>query len=158
MAGGKFVMRLVLTIVVLSTALVVHAADAPAKRFGVEATPKSFPQATPKETLASILKAIDLKRPDYIVAHLADPQFVDQRVKETSYDELLAETTARLVDDPGAAKQLRALLDKGIWVEEDATASASLKEREDRIASFRKIDGRWFLQQPYRKSKKTERP
>jgi len=149
-------MRFVLAVLVLFAPVPACPAEAPAKRFGVEANSKSFPQTTPKETLASVLKSIDLKRPDYIIAHLADPQFVDQRVKETSYDELLAETTAKLVNDPGAAKQLRALLEKGLWTEEDATASASLKEGTDRTVSFRKIDGRWFLQQPYRKPSKKE--
>jgi hypothetical protein len=127
------------------------AADAPAKRFGVEADLKTFPQATPEESLASVLKAIGGKRADYIVAHLADPQFVDRRVKETSYDEMLAETTAKLVDDPGAAKQLRAFLEKGTWKKEDATATVGLKEGTDRTASFVQSDGRWFLKQPYKK-------
>lgn len=153
-------MRLTSAALVLLASVTAFAADAPAKRFGVEANLESFPQATPKEALASVLKAIDLKRPDYVVAHLADPQFVDRRVKETSYDEMLAETTAKLVDDPSAAKQLKKFLekDKGTWTVEDATASASLKEGSDRIVSFRKVDGRWFLEQPYKKPvKKAER-
>jgi hypothetical protein len=142
-------------VVLASVAL---AADGPAKRYGIEADLKTFPQATPEEALASVLKAIEMKRADYIVAQLGDPEFVDRRVKETSYDELLSETTAKLVSDPGAAKQLRAFLDKGIWSKEDATASVTLKEGTDRMASFRKVGGRWFLMQPNRKPlPKTER-
>src|SRR5947209_6579591 len=113
-------MRFVSAGLVLVASVAALAADAPAKRFGVEANLESFPQAKPKETLTSVLKAIDLKRPDYVLAHLADPKFVDQRVKETSYDELLAETTAKLVNDPGAAKQLRGFLKDGEWKVEDA--------------------------------------
>ncbi len=128
------------------------AADAPAKRFGIEPDLKTFPQATPKEALASVLKAIELKRADYVVAHLADPEFVDRRVKETSYDELLGETTAKLVRDPGAAKQLRAFLERGTWDEKSDAASVSLPKESDRTVSFRKAGGRWFLKQPYRKS------
>jgi len=144
-------MRFVSAGLILLASVVATAADAPAKRFGVEADLKTFPQATPEETLASVLKAIGNKRPDYIVAQLADPDFVDRRVKETSHDDLLAETTAKLVTDPGAAKQLRALAEKGDWTREDATASVTLKEGSDRIATFRKAGGRWFLKQPSRK-------
>jgi hypothetical protein len=131
--------------------LLALAADAPGKRFGVESDLKTFPQATPREALASVLKAIELKRADYIVAQLADPDFVDRRVKETSYDDLLAEATAKLIQDPGAAKQLRAFLEKGKWDEGDDEASVSLGEGADRIVSFRKAGDRWFLKQPYRK-------
>jgi hypothetical protein len=144
-------------VVLLSAAAL--AADAPAKRFGVEADLKTYPQATPEDALASVLKAIAAKRADYVVAHLADPQFVDRRVKETSYEELLAEAMAKLVDDPGAAKRLRAFLEKGMWEKEGATATVSLKEGSDRTVSFVQSDGRWFLQQPYKKpSPKGERP
>jgi hypothetical protein len=148
--------RFACTTFLILTSAAALAADAPAKRFGVEADPKTFPQATPKEALASVLKAIDQKRADYIVAQLADPQFVDRRVKETSHDDLLAETTAKLVDDPAAAKQLRTFLEKGKWDEESATFT--LAEGTDRSVSFKKADGRWFLKQPYRKpAPKTDR-
>jgi hypothetical protein len=148
-------MRLVLAaLVVLASSA--PAADPPAKRFGVEPDPKTFPQAAPKETLASVLKAIETKRADYVVAQLADPVFVDRRIKETSYDEMLAEATAKLVSDPGAAKQLRAFLEKGTWDEKGDGATVSL-EGSDRAASFHKAGGRWFLMQPYRKAAKAER-
>ncbi len=142
-------MRLVPAALVLLLSSVAPAADAPAKRFGVEPDLKAFPQSTPKEALASVLKAIDQKRPDYVVAHLADPDFVDRRVKETSYDDLLAEATAKLVSDPGAAKRLRAFLDKGRWDEKGDRSTVSLPEGGDRTVSFRKSGDRWFLMQPY---------
>ena len=130
------------------------AAEPPAKRFGVEADLKTFPQGTPQEALASVLKAVEQKRADYILAHLADPQFVDDRVKLTGHDELLADTTAKLIGDPGAAKQLQRFLKEGEWTTEDATATVTHKEMGDKVVSFRKIDGRWFLQQPNRKAEK----
>ncbi|HEX5272956.1 MAG TPA: hypothetical protein VFW33_20810 [Gemmataceae bacterium] len=143
-------MRIVAAALVLLISSAALAADAPAKRFGIDPDLKTFAQATPKDTLASVLKAIEMKRADYIVAQLGDPEFVDRRVKETGYDELLAETTAKLVTDPGAAKQLRAFLDKGTWDEKADDATVSLPEK-DRTVSFRKAGGRWFLKQPYRK-------
>ena len=145
-------MRIVLAALVVLASSSAPAADPPAKRFGVEPDLKTFAQATPKETLASVLKAIEMKRPDYIVAQLADPEFVDRRVKETSYAELLAETTAKLVGDPGAAKLLRAFLEKGAWDEKGDGASVSLPEKTDRAVSFRKVGGRWFIKQSYKKS------
>jgi hypothetical protein len=135
------------------------AADAPGKRLGVDADLKNYPQGTPQVSLASVLKAIDMRRTEYIVAQLADPQFVDRRVKETSYDELLAEATAKLVDDPGAAKQLRAFLKDGKWDIEESAASVCLKDGSGRSVSFCKTEGRWFMKQPYKKTtSKSERP
>jgi hypothetical protein len=163
---------------VLLLAFAAPADDAPAKRFGVAPDLKTFPQATPEECLGSILKAIEMKRADYILAQLADPEFVDRRIKETSYDELLGETKAKLVSDPGAAKLLRRFLVDDVWTVEDDTAIAGVAEGRkaswwarwraaaiaearggtDRLASFRKIDGRWYLKQSYKRPlPKTER-
>ena len=40
----------------------------PAKRYGIELDLDKFPQATPKDTLTSILKAIELRKVDYLLA------------------------------------------------------------------------------------------
>lgn len=145
-------MRIVLAALVVLVSSAALAADPPAKRFGVAPDSKTYAQGTPKETLASVLKAIDLKRPDYVVAHLADPDFVDRRAKETGYDELLAETTAKLIGDAGTAKKLRAFLEKGTWDEKGDAASVGLPDKTDRTVSFRKVGGRWFLMQSYKRS------
>jgi hypothetical protein len=137
-------MRVVLAFVVV-TALT---AAQPAARYGVEADLKTYPQGTPKETLASVLKAIDTKRIDYLLAHLADPQFVDRRVKENGgrFDVLLDETKAKLLDDPGAAKQLRKFLSDGEWKVEENNATVKLKDVPDRAVYLRKLGDRWFLE------------
>lgn len=49
-------------------------------RFGVPHRPKNFPQATPKDTLASVIEVVAAGRTDYLLAHLMDPGFVDDRV------------------------------------------------------------------------------
>src|SRR5258708_5962270 len=51
-------------------------------RFGVLHDPDAYPQSEPKEALASVVKAVNLKQFDYLLAHLADPKFVDARVEE----------------------------------------------------------------------------
>jgi hypothetical protein len=121
---------------------------APAQRQGIDPDLKTFPQGTPQEALASVLKAIEGKRVDYLLAHLADPEWVDQRLKDTGgkLNELRQETTRRLVDDPGAAKQLQRLLKEGEWDLEETDASVHLKEATDRWVFLHKSNGRWFLE------------
>ncbi|HEV3448581.1 MAG TPA: hypothetical protein VG099_28345, partial [Gemmataceae bacterium] len=54
----------------------------PPRRYGVLLNQQNYPQEDPKQALASVVKAIDRQRIDYLLAHLADPDFVDERVKE----------------------------------------------------------------------------
>jgi hypothetical protein len=134
-------------------------AEPPARRHGVEADLKSFPQGTPQEALASVLKATDLRRIDYVLAHLADPQFVDRRVKESAggFAALVRETTGKLVEDPTAVKLLRRFLKEGEWTAGDDAASVRLKDVADRSVTFRKADGRWVMENPYRPKPKRQR-
>jgi hypothetical protein len=119
----------------------------PAARYGVEADLKAYPQGTPKEALASVLKAADAGRFDYLDAQLADPDFIDARVKGVfggAFDEQVKDTRARL--DPATLKQLHHYLDDGQWAIGDADASVRLKDPGDRAVYFRKIDGRWYME------------
>ena len=52
----------------------------PVARFGVDLDIKKYPQKTPKEALGSVLKAIGERQFEYMIAYLADPLFVDQRI------------------------------------------------------------------------------
>lgn len=120
----------------------------PAPRHGIEADVKSYPQATPKEALASLLKAVDGKRIDYVLAQLADPDWVDRRAKETAggFPALVEESTNRLADDPAAVKRLKKLLADGEWKTEEAAASVRQKDADDVVVFFRKATGRWFIE------------
>jgi hypothetical protein len=120
----------------------------PAKRFGIAADLNSFPQAEPKETLSSLLKAVDAKRVDYVLAQLADPDWVDRRVKETGggFPTLVEESTARLVADPAAVKRLKKLLADGEWKTDADAAVVRLKDVDDAALFFRKADGRWYME------------
>jgi len=115
-------------------------------RYAVEANLKSFPQGTPKEALASVLKAIDLKRIDYLLAQLSDPNWVDERVKisEGGFAALVKEATDRL--DPPAVKKLMRFLKEGTFETADDTAVAHLKDVKDRVVRLRKVSGRWYLE------------
>lgn len=120
-----------------------------APRYGVNADLETYPQATPKETLASVLKAVANKKIDYLLAQLADPDWVDMRVKEAggNFDDLVKDATAKLVADPTTVKELSRFLKEGEWEASDAAASCKLKDVKDHQVFMRKADGRWFLEQ-----------
>src|SRR4051812_35113068 len=83
-----------------------------AERYGVAVDAKAYPQATPKEALKSVLAAAEAKKMDYVVAQLADPTFIDERVKKVyggKFEEQVEETKGRL--GPLALKQLKRFLD-----------------------------------------------
>src|SRR5207248_1046803 len=111
------VFAVVIVIGLLSSGL--RAQDAGTTRYKVDPDLDNYPQKTAKEALESIIKAIDAKQIDYLVAQLADPQFVDMRVKMAAggFPDIVGETRARLADDPSAVKELRRFLKEGQWEE-----------------------------------------
>jgi hypothetical protein len=134
---------------VLVCAAGLFAADgtAPAARYGVMVDLQSYPQGAPKETLGSVLKAADAGKFDYLAAQLADPRFIDDRLKTLfsgDFNELVKDVQARL--DPFALKQLRRFLKDGDWKSDGADASVHLLDVDDRAVFFHRIDGRWFME------------
>jgi hypothetical protein len=128
-------------------------ASKPDPRYGQEARLDRFPQGTPKETLASVLKAIDESRVAYLLAQLADPDFVDARVKSASgksadarFDEVVRETSVKLREEPASVAELRRFLQNGEWEQSDETAVARLKDVRGRAVYLRKIGPRWYLE------------
>lgn len=116
-------------------------------RYGVAPDLATYPQDSPKATLASVLKAADAGKFDYLSAQLADPSFIDARVKELfggDFTEQVNDARARL--DSSALKELRRFLSDGEWKIDAAEASVHLKDVSDRAVAFRHIDGRWFLE------------
>ncbi len=123
--------------------------EAPPRRYGIEANLRDYPQETPKEALASVLRAIERGRINFLLAHLADPAFVDNRVKVVyggDFEELVRETTAKLANNPNAAKELERFLKEGEWEGGESSASAKLKDVKGRQVFFRKIGPRWYLE------------
>jgi len=118
----------------------------PAVRYQVAADLKIYPQGTAREALAAVLKAIENKRIDYLLAQLADPDWVDGRVKAYAdgFEELVKETTAKL--DPPAVKRLGRFLKDGEFETVDSTVVVRLKDVKDRVVRLRRADGRWYLQ------------
>lgn len=51
-------------------------------RYNIEFNPINYPQKTPQEAIKSVATALDGGRYNYLLAHLADPRWVDPRVVE----------------------------------------------------------------------------
>jgi hypothetical protein len=127
-----------------------------ADRYGVAEDAKAYPQTTPKEALASVLKAIDAKDYHYLVAHLADPAFVDDRVKRVyagRFDEQVEDTRARL--DALIVKQLTRLSKEGKWAIDPTAAEVRSEDVPGRFARLVLKDGRWYLTHRFDKAGKT---
>jgi hypothetical protein len=121
-----------------------------AERYGVAPDLKTYPQATPKEALASTLKVAESGRFDYLAAQLADPVWVDGRVKRLyagRFAGQVEDTRARL--DSSTLKLLRRFLTEGAWSEQEDTASARLKDVPDRRVYLRRLGDRWYLEHRY---------
>ena len=109
-------------------------------------TPRPTRRRRPRRALASVLKAIEDKKFDYLVAHLADPAFVDDRVKRLyagKFDEQVDDTRARL--DPATVKQLGKFLKDGKWTIDKTGAVVQLDGVTDRVVRLVNKDGAWYL-------------
>ncbi len=118
------------------------------KRYGIEADLLEYPQGTPQEALRSVFKAIDGGRIDYLAAQLADPDWVDQRVKqihEGKFDRLVEEMRDKFANDKTSLKELRRFVEEAQWDITDTKATGQVKDVKDRVY-MRKLEGRWFLE------------
>jgi hypothetical protein len=143
------VVAILICVVIGATSVLAQKGKEPPKHYGIEADLEDYPQAAPKVALESVLKAIDNKKIDYLLAHLADPAWVDERVKTIhagKFEGMVKETSDKFAKDPTAIKDLRRILKEGEWKEDDMAASACLKDAKDSCVYLRKIAGRWFLE------------
>jgi hypothetical protein len=120
----------------------------PGRRYGYDADLATYPQKTPQETLGSVLKAIENKRIAYLMAQLAEPGYVDERVQKVhagKFDGLVNETTEKVARDPGVIRKMRRYLSDGMWDTQGNSASAQIKAVPERVF-FKKIGNRWFFE------------
>jgi len=127
-------------------------ADKPSEtRYGIAVDLKTYPQSTAKEALAAVIKAVEDKRVDYLVAQLADPDYIDDRVQRL-YDgkfESQVEDT-RLKMDAATLKLFQRFLKDGEWTSADKKEECvRLKGVKDRCVYFRRIGERWYLENRY---------
>jgi hypothetical protein len=131
------------------------------ERYGVPVERDRYPQDTPQKALASALRAIDNNQVDYLLAHLADPAFVDKRVADreamypnldkkgrqhAAFEVLIKETENHFREDPKSLKDLRLFNAKGEWEMKDKEASARLKEFPSRRVFLRRVEAGWVLE------------
>ena len=131
------------------------------KRYSFDVNLDLYPQKTPQEALLSIAKAVDNKRVDYLLAHLADPRFVDDAVAANiktipqgseqaklflAFDRLVSETTHYFLEDPTLIKELRRFGTEGEWDLMETQATGTLKTIQGRKMFLRKEEDRWFLE------------
>src|SRR5438128_1208346 len=118
----------------LLIALVARAQEPSTTRYTIDLNLDGYPQKTSRECLESVVKAVDVRQVDYLVAQLADPQFVDMRVKTLAggFKEQVNETRSRLAENPGAVNELRRFLKDGQFEEGDGAATVRLKDVKNR--------------------------
>jgi hypothetical protein len=131
------------------------------RRFGFDVDETTFPQKSPAEAMNSIAAALGRKKVDYLLAHLADPSYVDYWVdrykvdfpqgKEEgrhllAFDRLVRETNRYFEDDPLVVKDLRIFAKEAKWAEEGELATGTVDTIPARKVFLRKIGERWFLE------------
>ncbi|MFL5339623.1 MAG: hypothetical protein ACJ8F7_05585 [Gemmataceae bacterium] len=123
-------------------------AGPPPVRFGIAPDLETYPQGTAKQTLLSIAKALDRKRVEYVLAHLTDPSFVDEKVDSVGgkFDVLVQQTADHLNEDPKKTQLFRKFLTQGEVTESGTTAKVTHKDAPGRQVTLRQIEGRWFIQ------------
>jgi hypothetical protein len=131
-------------------------------RFGVLLDVQEYPQKSEKEALASVVKAINLKQYDYLLAHLADPKFVDARVEDLkkhtnpkakeeartflAFQFLVKITAEHFTEDPSKVRDLKRFADNAEWTAKGTLSVGTLKDLPTRKVFLRKIGDRWVLE------------
>lgn len=141
-------MRLAIPFLLIFAAGIFGQDEKKTTRHGVTLDLETYSQESSKEALASVLKAIEKKKIDYLLAQLADPDWVDKRLEMMGgkFEDLVKETSAKLAADPTIAKDLGRFLREGEWEMGDATASAKLKDLAERRVFMKKVENRWYLE------------
>ncbi|MSR33093.1 MAG: hypothetical protein EXR99_16510 [Gemmataceae bacterium] len=119
----------------------------PAARFGVPADATLFPQSNPKELQLSLLKALGEKRIDYLLAHLVDPSYVDERITrvyEGRFEGQFEETRSKL-ENPPLKGEFEKILKEGKMEATAATAVLRLPALPEREIHFAFKGGKWYL-------------
>jgi hypothetical protein len=131
-------------------------------RFGIDPDTKAYPHQTPKEALGSVLKAIGENQFNYLLAHLADPAFVDQQVsanmpkinaqlnesakRALAFNQLVQATEESFRKDPSKLAELQRFFTEGEWQDDGNEAVATLKGLQARKVFMKRIGpDRWGL-------------
>lgn len=131
------------------------------KRYGIPADTTGYPQKSPLEAMQSVVKAVNNKQIDYLVAQLADPTYVDRMVAEyksgiakgpegaktlQAFERLVEETAQYFANDPTVVRELRIFAKDAEFDTTGNTSVGSVKTIDGRRVFLKKIDDRWFLE------------
>jgi len=129
-------------------------------RYGFAYNAELYPQKKPQDALKSVIRAIDGKRVDYLLAQLADPKFVDAQVANyqasigkadpevrtlAAFGRFVEDTIGYFQSDPVVVKELRLFARDGQWEVDDMLATATLKGSPRKVF-FKQIGDRWYLE------------
>jgi hypothetical protein len=131
-------------------------------RYRIPANYDKYPQDKPNAALTSAVKAIELGQIDYLLAHLADPAFVDKRIQEyraqvaqtvkdegktlLAFDRLVSETRDHFKGDPALVKELQQIAKAGSLETKDNSAEAQLATIPSRRVFVKKVQQLWYLE------------
>ncbi|MFO0802863.1 MAG: hypothetical protein U0791_07040 [Gemmataceae bacterium] len=110
----------------------------PPPRFGVAFKGKVYLQATPKESLNSLIEAADKGDFAYLVAHLLEPSFVDARVSDRA-KQFEAQVSANLAALRDFQQMNLDKVDREARVPTDAAEFQKRVVAESRTAAFKQL-------------------
>lgn len=113
-------------------------------RYGVKNDLKMFPQDNPRMTLRSIIKAIELKRFDYLLAHLIYPDLIKIELGSDSFENLVLHTRENFTSGKKNADKLREFLKDGILVYFGRQA-AVIRLQDGSQIQFMEEDDLWYM-------------
>ncbi len=113
------------------------------ERYGQEVDLKLYPQGTPQEAIASVIKAMKAADVTYMLAHLVSPTEVDRKLKgdRDAFRKLAVKAT------PEKAKamvtELQGLLDDGTWTMRRNLCWTTVDGKRD--LTLERVGRRWFM-------------
>jgi|SRR6516162_7689476 hypothetical protein len=130
------------------------------KRFEIGQDLERYPQNTPQLAMKSIARALLERKLDYLLAHLAEPAFVDAKVKDyakqykgpakaveiVAFHDVVNEFADHLRRDPTIVDELYRFAKEGKWEIKENMASASLPDVASRQVNFIAVKKQWYLQ------------
>jgi hypothetical protein len=114
-----------------------------APRFDVRGKLRTYPQGTPKQALGSVIAAADAGDYAYILAHLMDPQFVDQRLADRAkqysegVEKELVDLRERQKKNPAAVPSENRVPDDPAKFRDVITANATRRALKQLVADLR---------------------
>lgn len=125
-------------------------------RLGLESDYEVYPQSTPKELMASVAKAVNRERYDYLAAHLMEPDFIDARLQRANLklEDLGKEIKSKFQAQPEVLKDLLKILNGGEVVDSGTTVVVKHKDVKGQQVYLKKVGDLWYVENRQKDEKK----